>query len=110
MPIKQLNKVEYHAAFREPMRRLAPEEVSDPIAIGDYVAECLQVHQLPAGLENVDIEHVYLSGDQAFLHIVLSFGQSDRWLVVIIDRQAHQIHGHYLLDLAAEYGRHSEAT
>jgi endo-1,4-beta-mannosidase len=109
MPINLLNRTEYHTTFRESMQRLDPEEISDPVAIGDYVTECLQVHQLPASLENVDIEHVYLSGDQAFTHIVLSYGQRDTRLIVIINQQARQIYGHYLLDLSAEYGRNDVA-
>jgi hypothetical protein len=109
MPVRQLNHAEYKSTFREPMRRLEPEDVSEPVAIGDYVAECLQVHQLPATFENMDIEHFYLSGDPAFAHIVLSFGERDKRLIIIVNQQAHQIHGYFLLDLAAEYGCNSVA-
>ncbi len=58
MPINLLNRTEYHTTFREPMQRLDPEEISDPVAIGDYVTKCLQVHQLRASLQNVDIQYL----------------------------------------------------
>ena len=104
MPILELSRDEYLATMKAPMHRLSPQEMSNPVPIGDYIAQCVQAHQLSAGLDEVDIENVYLNGDQDYIHVVLAHGEKHQRLVIIIDQQAQKIYGHYRLDLAAEYG------
>ncbi len=104
MPITELSRDEYQGTMEAPMRRLGPDEVSGLVPIGGYLAECLQAYQLPASLDAVEIEHIYLSKNQIFVHVVLAYGEKHQRLVIVVNQQLQTIYGHYRLDLAAEYG------
>jgi hypothetical protein len=54
-------------------------------------------------LEAADIPHVYVTGDAAYSHILLSFGEQDVLLVVILDHAASALHGYYRLSLRKEF-------
>lgn len=104
MSTNELSRDQFHSTFREPMRRLGPDEVYRPVDIAEYVAECIQAHRLPTSLEAIEVEHVALSGDKKFTHIVFMYGERDKRLIVIVGHDVQQVYGHYFLDLAAEYG------
>jgi hypothetical protein len=102
--LKLLSKDEYLATFVKPMRRLGIDDPVKPVRIREYVTECIQDFHPPVTRKQLNIEHVYLNGDQSFTHILIDYGQLNRFLVIVVDNIRETIHGHYLLDLNAEYG------
>lgn len=99
-----LNKDEYLATFVEPMRRLEANESYKPVRIGEYVAECIRSFEPPVVRDQLQIQHVYLNGDRSFYHVLIHYGQPNRFLVIVVDCNQQTIRGHYLLDLNEEYG------
>jgi hypothetical protein len=109
---RALTKAEYLHTMRVPMRRLRAEE-SPPVVVN--IRECaregvsvlrpgLDLAAVDAALEESQLEHVYLSGDGAFTHVLLNLGEPNVFLVILIDNSKAAVHGHYRLDLKAEYG------
>lgn len=47
---------------------------------------------------------MYITSDAAFSHVLVSFGEKDVFLVVIVDHVAKAIHGYFRLNLRKEYG------
>lgn len=99
-----LSKDEYLATFVEPMRSLGAEESYKPVQIGEYVADCLREFDPPFTRDQLQIEHIYLNGNESFYHVLINYGLRNRFLVIVVDCQREVIHGHYLLDLNIEYG------
>jgi hypothetical protein len=52
--------------------------------------------------ESADIEHVYITPDSAFSHVLVNFGEKDVFLAVIVDNLAKAVHGYYRLNLRQE--------
>jgi hypothetical protein len=102
MPL--LTKAEYLAIFVEPMRRLEADESFKPVRIGEYVTECMCNFEPSVARDQLQIEQVYLNGDRSFYHILIDYGQHNRFLVIVVDCNRESIRGHYLLDLNEEYG------
>ena len=101
--VRLLTSAEFKATFREPMRNTSarPEPVVD---IFPYV------HGIPAAdlqgstVDSPVAEYVYRSGDDHYDHVMLPTSTRNVYLVVVVDRPAAKVLGHYLLDLDAEYG------
>ena len=98
-----LTKEEYLATFVEPMRRLEAAELYKPVRIGEYVAECIRRLEPAVGIEQLQIRDVYMNGDQSFYHVLIHYGQHNRFLVIVVDCNRKAVRGHYLLDLNEEY-------
>ena len=86
------------------MRRLEADEKHRPVPLGDYVDDCIMAHGLPTSREQIDIHHVYVSGDQRFTHIVMHYGLPDIYLIVVTIHPQDQIHGHRIMNFREEYG------
>jgi hypothetical protein len=99
-----LSRDEYLATFVEPMRRLEADETYKPVPLGEYVADCIRGFHPPVTREELEIHHVYLNGDRSFSHVLIHYGQNQRYLVVVVDCNREAVHGHFLLDLNGEYG------
>src|SRR4051812_5138365 len=104
MEIRQLSKQEFLSTFSNPMRRLAAEESYRPIPLKDYVSECINSLRLPTTSEDIQIHHVYVSGDRKHTHVLFHFGEQNRYLVVVVAHEPDFVQGHYVLDLNEEYG------
>jgi hypothetical protein len=104
MSIRRLTKEEFLATFEQPMRRLGADESYRPIPLKDYVSECIVSLGLRTTVADIEIHHVYLSGDKKHSHVLFYFGESNRYLVVVVDHETDSIEGHHLLDLNREYG------
>jgi hypothetical protein len=102
--VTSLSREEYLASFTEPMRRLKPGESYKPVRIGEYVSECIQTFSPPVTRDQLQIHHVYLNGNRTFYHVLIHYGLPNRYLVIVVDCNREAVHGHYLLDLNAEYG------
>lgn len=99
-----LTKEEYLATFVEPMRRMDANELYKPVHIGEYVAECIRKFEPRVVQGQLQIQHVYLNGDRSFYHVLIHYGQHNRFLVIVVDCNREAVRGHYLLDLNEEYG------
>src|SRR5580698_2842848 len=104
MSIRELSKDEFLATFCQPMRRLADGETCRPIPLKDYVSECIRSLALPTTPADIEIHHVYVSGDLKHTHVLFSVGKQNRYLIVVINHEPDSVKGHYLLDLNREYG------
>lgn len=87
------------------MRRLEEGESYRPVSLRDYVTECIEELELSSSVDKLEVHHVYLSNDKMHTHVLLHFGQPNRYLVIVIEHDPDLIFGHYLLDLDQEYGR-----
>ena len=103
-PVRQLTKDEFIATFVEPMRGLEAHEVSQPVHIGAYVDECIRTFDLPVTRAQLQIQHVYLNGDETFYHVLIHYGRQNEFLVIVVDGRQESVHGYYVLDLNGEYG------
>lgn len=104
MSIRLLDEKEFHATFVDPMRRLGEEEASAALDIGPYVSECLELLREPVSMDDIEIHHVYLSGDARYTHVMLYDGTPNQYLVIVTDNTQGSIVGHHWLDLNAKYG------
>ncbi len=104
MAIRELTEQEYLSTFSAPMRRLGSDESYRPVALRDYVCECIDELELGVTLESIEIHHVYLSGDQKHSHVLFYFGQPNTYLVLVVCHDTDSIKGHRLLNLNKEYG------
>lgn len=102
--VTPLSKDEFLATFVNPMRRLRAEESYKPVPLRDYVAECIKEFVPPVTLEQLQIQHEYLNADRSFCHVLIYYGQHNRFLVIVRDCNRQAVFGHYLLDLNTEYG------
>ena len=104
MAIRELDEAQFHATFVPPMREMGDNEEFEALDLSGYVTDCLKAHSLPTTLESLEIHHVYVSGDARYTHVMLSYGEVNRYLVIVTDNAEGRIVGHHLLDLNTEYG------
>ena len=102
--VTTLSKDEYLATFVEPMRRLAENEPYKPVNLGKYVDDCIRLLEPPISREQLLIQAIEVNGDESFYHVLLDYGRRNCFLVIVVDCTRETIHGHYWLDLNAEYG------
>jgi hypothetical protein len=102
--IRELSESEFHGTFAPPMRRLGANETFRPVPLGEYVTECIVRHSLPTSREDIDIEHVYVAGDERHTHVMLNWGVANLYLVVVVSHDADSVLGHHILDLNDDYG------
>ena len=86
------------------MRRLGIDESFRPVPIGDYVAECIRHHALPTSRKDIQIEHVYIAGDERHTHVLLHCGIPNVYLVIALAHPDDVVFGHHILDLNEKYG------
>lgn len=102
--IKELSQTEFRATLADPMRRLGAEESFRPVSLGAYVDECIHQLSLPTTKKDIEIHHVYVSGDQKHTHVLLYFGKTNVYLVIVVEHPVDAIKGYHLLNLNKEYG------
>jgi hypothetical protein len=105
--IYELSDSEFHATFAAPMRRLAADESFRPIPLGDYLSECISHHALPTSLDDIQIEHVYVTGDQRHTHVLHYYGIRNLYLVIVVAHDAESVLGHHFLNIDEKYGGRS---
>lgn len=109
---RALTRAEYLHTMSAPMRRLAAD-APPPVVVS--VHECaheawslahpeLDAAAVDAALEAAELEHVYVSADGGFTHLLLAFGAPNVFLVIVVDNAKAAVHGHHRLDLKGEYG------
>ena len=104
MDIRELDAAEFQSTFISPMR-LQGEDEDGAVNIKDYVVSCIRQHSLPTTLDSIEIPYVYISGDEKYTHVMLSYGVVEQFLVVVTDNVAKTVLGHHLLNLNPLYGR-----
>jgi hypothetical protein len=103
--IVALSREEYHATMIHPMRRhLDTIDEVRLVNLAPYVAEYVRDLCFPNTMDDIELQRVYLNGNNTFFHVLLFFGEPNVYLVVVVDCSREAVHGHYLLDLNEEYG------
>jgi len=102
MAIRQLDKAEYLATFAAPMRQA--DETAKSVNLRAYVIECIEKHRLPTSLEEIEIESVYIGSNDKYVHVLNDYGETNKYLVIVVDNEKARPFGYYLLNLNAEYG------
>ena len=95
-----LTRDEFLACFADPMRDVtATTEAA--VDIWPYV----EAIDLPLGSvgEVRDVAHVYRDASGRFEQVLIDTDGDNLFLVVVVDLAACSVHGHHLLDLAANY-------
>lgn len=100
MQLNELSRSQYLETVSSPMTSLGDD--APGFDMGDYVRACLEA--LAASDADWGVPYVYQSGDRAFMHVVIDYEREHSNLVVVVDLERQQIHGHYLLGIAEEYG------
>ncbi len=110
MSIRELSEEEFHATFVSPMRRLGEGEAPPAaVSLSDYASATIDALGLPTTLDEIEVHHVYVANGDRHTHVLFNFGESDIYLVLVIDNRARAVLGHRLLDLQKLYGLKSEA-
>ncbi len=103
--INEMDRQQFLATFDVPMRFIEAEDDSVPsVKIGDYVGNCITALSLPTNRREIEIHKVYMNDARGFCHVLLNWGVENTYLVIVTKPFESTIHGHYLLDLADEYG------
>ncbi len=53
---------------------------------------------------DLDVGYIYEAPDGSYQHVLVPSNESNVYLVVVVDKPARSILGHYRLDLGALYG------
>ncbi len=109
MPTRLLTQAEFRTTFSAPMidikgrePKVHPEGV---IALEPYLEEIP-----PADFGGLSLlpgappAAVYQSQDGRFDHVLYPCTRSNVYLVVVVELDPEQVHGHFVLDLGKEYG------
>jgi hypothetical protein len=102
--LTELSREQYLATFAPPMRSVKEGESFKPIEIGAYVHECIRGFDEVIRPDDLQVQDVYLNGNESYCHVLLNYGRRNEYLVIVIDCAREAVHGHYCLDLNAEYG------
>ena len=86
------------------MRRLAAEETFRPVPLGDYVDSCIADEHLSTTREDIQIHHVYVTGDERFTHVLCYYGLPDVYLIVVTIHPEDRVYGHRIMNFREEYG------
>ena len=100
----QLDEDQFKATFVDPMQRIGEDDDYEAVPLKEYVTECIADLGLAATLDGLEIHHVYINGDKTFCHVMLYYGEPNRYLVIVTDYCKKTIHGHHVLDLNEKYG------
>ncbi len=100
IPTRLLTRDEFLACFAAPMRDVTgtAEAVTDIWPYVDAIA-------LPIGRarEVRDVVRVYRDAGERFEQVLIGTDDEHLPLVIVVDLGTGSVHGHHLLDLAAEY-------
>ena len=59
--------------------------------------------------EQLQIQHAYLNGNRSFCHVLIHYGQHNRFLVIVVDCNREAVRRHHLFDLKEEDGLDEKA-
>ena len=103
--VKLLTRDEYLATMDAPTRLVeANDDSFEPVAIGDYVEACIDALGLPTSRADIEVHYVYANPRRPLVHVLLSWGEPDKYLVVVTDTEQRTVVGHRVLDMREEYG------
>jgi len=100
----ELSKEEFFDTMGHKMNDIT-ETSEPPIDIWQYVSDLLDEKIiLDYVLEKRLVQRVYRNQNKSFDHVLLPTDNPRIFVVVVVDLIQKKIHGHYNLDLNAEYG------
>lgn len=104
--LRILESDEFHETMVPPMKRLTVDD-EPPVKLDLRPAVDLAFAHfgIPKTIDQVEIPHVYVSGDGAYTHVLLNYGIRNVFVVIVIDNAARAIFGGFQLDLEAAQER-----
>ena len=106
-PTRELSEDEYLATFLPPMVDVSTtaEPIVDAWAYADPVIEA-QWHSCEAW--DWIVSAVWETRDGAWQHLYIPVPQDETYLLLVVDKPARRIHGHFVLDLRAMMAKREE--
>jgi hypothetical protein len=98
-----LSESEFKATLSEGMVRVEPDDAPQ-ITLGEYFQSIPVSHLEGHDFSARRIETVERAPGERWVHIVLGGATRNVYLVIVVDLNGPQVHGHYLLDLVRAYG------
>ena len=95
---------EYKATMSVGMKLLQPEDVSHPVALGDYVRSIPEKDLDGHDFTSKEIVAVCRDPSDRWVHVLLKSASREVYLVIVVDQTRRSVHGHHLLDLHRLYG------
>lgn len=99
MEITELNNADIRETRKAPMRKIGESESFEITSLKGYVQCFVQTLKPSASLSDIKQQKIEICGGNFYAHIFLSYGESDKSLIVVYNLDAEKIEGHYILKL-----------
>jgi hypothetical protein len=93
----ELTESDFRETIVQPVTKLIAEDDKPDVDVNDYLKACNRRHKLLVTRSDFVPLSVLASADARHVHLVYSYGEEDRVLVVVVDAQRKAIRGHFLL-------------
>jgi hypothetical protein len=103
MRIRQLSKTEFLSTFGQPMTKI-DANAEAAFQFWNYFDEIPKEHFETHDCSECLVDTVYRDPTGRFEHVLVNSEDKNVFMVLVLDRQAFEVHGHLLLDLNEEYG------
>ena len=104
MTVHELSNSEFQTTLVPPLRRLGDEQSYRPVRLRAHLEAALEALALPASLETVELEVIFLTGDKQYSHFLFIYGNPGRWLVLVVQHDVEHnrddVLGFHLVDVA----------
>jgi hypothetical protein len=104
--LNELTKAEFFRVLTRPMKNVSGYETDDPelsdiVDVGPYI-NSLEDKISDYSFKDGEIGATYRTIDEKFDHVLLEYSYGCV-LVLVIERLAHRVYGHFILDIYSEY-------
>ena len=101
--LHELSDEEFQATFVMPMQDVPDRRVPDH-DLDEYCEAWLDVLAGRYGVTGMDLEYVWVNGNDTYEHVVFETNHRRVYLVIVFDVHSAKIFGHHLLDINEKYG------
>lgn len=101
--INKLTESAFLQYFKSPMRLVRADEEPSGLNIEGYLLAILKSEELEVGIDELEIWYVYVDANEAFEHILLSYGRADTFIAIVTNNK-DTIIGYHHLKLQDKYG------
>ena len=102
--MKLLSDAEFHETFATPMRRVALEGASSPVAFWAYFDAIPAEHFAGHVCAGESVSHAWADASGHFQHVLIATDHPNVFMAIVLDLREREVFGHRLLDLNREYG------
>jgi hypothetical protein len=100
--LRELSREEFEATFSPPMVDIS-KSAAELVDLWAYADRVIAKSYHDCTSWEWRVAHIYATGDAQYQHIGIPVPKDDTYLTIVVDAGAHQILGHYILDLGAIY-------